>query len=72
MPDVKCSVSNCHYWAEGNHCAADAIMVKVDDHTNSYFKTEFANDMDQQNLDKGHAVNNRGTLCETFRKKESQ
>ncbi|WP_240374908.1 DUF1540 domain-containing protein [Bacillus piscicola] len=25
--DVLCEVNNCHYWAEGNHCAADSIYV---------------------------------------------
>ncbi|MDF9296267.1 DUF1540 domain-containing protein [Geobacillus stearothermophilus] len=25
--DVLCEVRNCHYWAEGNRCSADAIYV---------------------------------------------
>ncbi|HET7628444.1 MAG TPA: DUF1540 domain-containing protein [Bacillales bacterium] len=37
MPIVKCNVSNCVYWEEGNHCNADAILVEIDSHAeNSY------------------------------------
>ncbi len=25
--DVKCEVSSCHYWGEGNRCEADSIYV---------------------------------------------
>ncbi|ANB57012.1 hypothetical protein GFC29_2139 [Anoxybacillus sp. B7M1] len=25
--DVLCEVKNCHYWAEGNRCSAEAIYV---------------------------------------------
>ncbi|WP_084822378.1 DUF1540 domain-containing protein [Bacillus sp. SA1-12] len=25
--DVLCEVNNCHYWAKGNKCSADAIYV---------------------------------------------
>ncbi|OXB90609.1 MULTISPECIES: DUF1540 domain-containing protein [Geobacillus] len=25
--DVLCEVRNCHYWAEGNRCSAEAIYV---------------------------------------------
>ncbi len=25
--DVLCEVKNCHYWANGNKCSADAIYV---------------------------------------------
>ena len=31
MPqDVRCSVNNCHYWAQGNYCEASSIMVTAD------------------------------------------
>ena len=25
--DVKCTVSNCVFWSEGNHCVAPAILI---------------------------------------------
>lgn len=25
--DVLCEVKNCHYWADGNRCSAEAIYV---------------------------------------------
>ncbi len=30
MPDIYCSVKNCHYWKKGNKCAANEIMVTAD------------------------------------------
>ncbi|MHB1042701.1 MAG: DUF1540 domain-containing protein [Eubacteriales bacterium] len=30
MPDIYCSVDNCHYWKNGNVCYANQIMVTSD------------------------------------------
>ena len=30
MPEVKCSVSNCSFWGQGNFCQASAIVVHPD------------------------------------------
>ncbi|OOR09693.1 disulfide formation protein C [Bacillus cereus] len=30
MPEVKCSVSNCLFWGQGNLCQASAIVVQPD------------------------------------------
>jgi hypothetical protein len=27
MPEVRCTVSNCEYWAQQNYCSADVIQV---------------------------------------------
>ncbi|HHW06971.1 MAG TPA: DUF1540 domain-containing protein [Clostridia bacterium] len=27
---VHCSVSNCHYWSQGNKCSANEILVTTD------------------------------------------
>lgn|GEM_PF-491452 len=27
---IRCSVRNCHYWSDGNHCLASSIMVTSD------------------------------------------
>lgn len=24
---IYCSINNCHYWGQGNHCHAESIMV---------------------------------------------
>lgn len=30
MPnDVKCSVNSCHFWKQGNKCAAEKIQVNM-------------------------------------------
>lgn len=33
MPNqqIMCTVSNCHYWAQGNHCDANQILVTSDE-----------------------------------------
>ncbi len=34
MPDkerIRCSVSNCHYWMQGNYCEASSVMVSSDE-----------------------------------------
>lgn len=27
---IHCTVENCHYWGQGNHCTAQEIMVTSD------------------------------------------
>jgi len=34
VPEVRCTVSNCAYWYEGNRCSAEAILVVSDDAVN--------------------------------------
>ncbi len=29
--EVYCTVSNCHFWAEGEHCTALRILITTDD-----------------------------------------
>ncbi|MFE5319908.1 DUF1540 domain-containing protein [Paenibacillus sp. NPDC056579] len=67
MPDVKCSVANCTYWAEGNNCAAKSIMIEIDKHANADLNSEFAEDFE------GHqdqATSVRNTCCHTFKAKK--
>jgi len=33
---IHCSVSNCHYWAQGNKCDANEIVVITDSLANQY------------------------------------
>ena len=28
--EVYCTVCNCHYWAEGEHCTAEKILITTD------------------------------------------
>jgi hypothetical protein len=30
LPGVKCTVQNCKFWHQGEHCTASAIEVNVD------------------------------------------
>lgn len=65
MPEVKCAVSNCEYWAKGNQCHADAIMIEIDQHANARFDTEFAGEsFDSEHKDAARNVAN--TCCHTF------
>jgi len=68
MPAVKCSVSNCEYWVQGNSCSADEIMVEIDAHANANYKTEFASE------NTGHqdqATKSSETCCLTFEPKKA-
>ncbi|MBP1932913.1 DUF1540 domain-containing protein [Ammoniphilus resinae] len=65
--EVKCSVSNCTFWANGNNCAAPEIMVEVDRHAN--FNSEFAGELGVQTEHQDKASNSAETCCRTFRAK---
>nr|WP_134704311.1 DUF1540 domain-containing protein [Ammoniphilus sp. YIM 78166] len=66
--EVKCSVSNCSYYAEGNNCAAPAIMVEVDRH--AHYNEEMGNELGIQTEHKDRATNSAETCCRTFRPKQ--
>jgi hypothetical protein len=67
MPDVKCSVANCEYWAKGNNCSAASIAIDVDKHANADFSSEFAGEF-EDHQDKASSVEN--TCCHTFKPKK--
>ncbi|AGA58461.1 MAG: DUF1540 domain-containing protein [Thermobacillus sp.] len=68
MPEgVICSVSNCTYWAKGNRCAAEEIMVDIDRYARADYGSEFA-DFDTQRRET--ASDSSVTCCHTFRPKE--
>ncbi|WP_199618806.1 DUF1540 domain-containing protein [Paenibacillus alkalitolerans] len=67
-PKVKCSVSNCEYWDQGNNCGADVIMIEIDKHARMNFKEEFAGEaFDSEHKDE--AGNSSSTCCHTFKPK---
>lgn len=71
MPDVKCSVANCEYWAQGNNCNANTIMIDVDQHAKADYKAEFAGEaFGQGHKDTAAGVAN--TCCHTFTAKKSR
>jgi hypothetical protein len=68
LTQVKCSVSNCAYYKEGNNCGADLIMIEVDKHSKMDYDTEFAGegfDTEHQDAAKTSAT----TCCHTFNPK---
>ncbi|MBO8170400.1 MAG: DUF1540 domain-containing protein [Bacillaceae bacterium] len=71
MPDVKCSVSNCSYWAEGNECIAPAIMIEIDNHSRRQFHEEIAGEIGYDSKHRDHAVNSAETCCHTFKPRSS-
>mgnify|MGYP000008250417 CR=1 FL=1 len=69
MPNIHCSVSNCHYWGSGNMCNASEIMVTSDrigaNMPNSY-------DAPQASTAQPTPVNSAmETCCKTFVPKNS-
>ena len=69
MPEgVKCSVSNCSFWAQGNQCVASQIMVDVDKHASADYSSEFADGLGTDHKDM--ATDSSVTCCHTFKPKE--
>jgi hypothetical protein len=66
--DVKCSVSNCEYWAQGNDCVASSILVTMDKHADTNMKEEFAM-MGGQHQDT--CSSSAETCCHTFKPKSA-
>jgi hypothetical protein len=65
---VKCSVADCSYWAKGNQCHADQIMIDVDKHANSDYSAEFADGLGSDHRD--IAGNAAATCCHTYEKRK--
>lgn len=68
-PEVKCSVSNCTYWAQGNNCSAEMIMVEIDSHAKANFNAEFAGEYGYDSKHKDVASTSSATCCHTFKPK---
>ncbi|MEI7026715.1 DUF1540 domain-containing protein [Paenibacillus sp. y28] len=65
-PTVKCSVSNCEYWATGNNCSAESIMIEIDSHASRSFDSEFAQESGHQDT----AGTSAETCCLTFKPRQ--
>lgn len=70
MPNgVSCSVANCSYWAKGNKCNADEIMIDIDSHAKLDYDSEFAEE-GFGHEHKDEASKKAETCCHTFKAKE--
>ncbi|AQS55450.1 MAG: DUF1540 domain-containing protein [Novibacillus thermophilus] len=69
MPEVYCSVANCFFWAEGNKCDADAIMVEVNEHADHRFNEEVGGEM-VHTSHQDYAKHSRDTCCHTFKPRQ--
>jgi len=69
MPAVKCSVSDCNYWAQGNLCSAETILIEIDKHANANLNEEFAGEGFEPNH-KDTAKIASATCCHTFEPKK--
>lgn len=69
---VACTVSNCHYWAENNRCAASEILIEIDAHAGKtggkHDDVEFATEFAEAHKDV--AKQSAETCCLTFVAKE--
>ncbi|RKD27035.1 hypothetical protein BEP19_00215 [Ammoniphilus oxalaticus] len=66
--EVKCSVSNCSFWGQGNNCEAPSIMVEVDRH--SEYDSEMASELGIQTEHQDTAQVSAETCCRTFKPKK--
>ncbi|ENQ3105136.1 DUF1540 domain-containing protein [Bacillus cereus] len=67
MPEVRCSVSNCSFWGQGNFCQATAIFVQPDSQEDTHSEDESYTDT----ILSGQAVESSATTsvetcCHTF------
>lgn len=69
MPNIYCSVQNCHYWKKGNVCDANEIMVTSDEMGASAPDSYDA--PDHTNFKPTPASSCMDTCCKTFVDKDS-
>lgn len=68
-PIVKCTVSNCKFWENGNNCVADAILIEIDAHANKEYNMEMGHLIgDAKHQDE--APSSAATCCHTFEPKK--
>lgn len=66
--EVSCTVRNCHYWAEGEHCTAEKILITTDHIGQRYGESLDAGDAGR--LARAHGATDAAgcadTCCKTF------
>ncbi|MDC2867653.1 MULTISPECIES: DUF1540 domain-containing protein [unclassified Bacillus (in: firmicutes)] len=70
MPEVRCSVSNCSFWGQGNFCQATAIFVQPDSQESTHSEDESYTDtiLSGQTIESS-AITSVETCCHTFQPK---
>lgn len=66
--EVYCTVNNCYWWAEGNHCDASKILITHDDVGADYPDSVDSPDVQMIVSERGEtpAENCQATCCKTF------
>jgi len=57
-PMVKCNVSNCEHWEQGNVCVAESIVIEITAHAHQHIGTH-----------EDSASDSAETCCQTFEEK---
>lgn len=67
MTEVRCTVSDCHYWEEGNRCAAELIWVTLD-------RFAGADDVEVGSFENVRTVaqSSSSTCCHTYRPRSEE
>lgn len=68
MPEVRCTVNNCHYWEQNNVCGAEAILVISDEAVTRIGKE----DTEIGEIGYTPARLSKDTCCYTFRPREDE
>lgn len=68
--DVRCTVSNCYFWAKNDLCSADSILITADSaadgHARMAFGTENHGDL-VASMGDTPAQSMASTACRTFK-----
>lgn len=67
MTEVRCTVSNCHYWGDGNVCVAEKILVISDQAVARIERRVGKDDEEFGEIGETPARMSKETCCYTFR-----
>lgn len=71
MPEVRCSVSNCSFWGQGNFCQANAIVVQPDvQNAEQFDDTSYTNTILTGEPLESSVATSVETCCQTFKQKQ--
>ncbi len=66
MSTIRCTVNNCEYWGNENHCRADQILVMA---PSSPVQQAEEHGVHAERLKQTPATTDEDTLCYTFERK---
>lgn len=62
--NIRCTVSSCHYWGQGNYCEAEQILVSSDNFAN---ETEHSiNALQASTIEQTPVGSCQETCCKTY------